>query len=580
MKLSIKLPLMIAIAALIVVVPVVSAVIAVVRSNITRAENDANLNSASVYAGTVDFYLGEARSIIETSASQIESVGFSPGQDGTDESGHIAVHDVADSILGHSRLFAYLMLLDAKGYVALIEPHELLDTLIRSDMAYSEWYKKVTTSGETTVSDLGISLATKLPTVIVATPLLDSAGNLVGIWAGAIKLEELSLAGLSVGAQSRYGYITDSRGLIVAHQQNQQYVVNQTDFSAVPPVAAALSGKTGTMRYISPIDGIEKLAAYIPLPDLGWAVNMVIPTSVAFSSLASLSLLLIALGVLMVMLLITGAIIISRQITIPLGKLNLATQKMSAGDLDHRVIVHGKDELGQLGTAFNQMASSISVKERDIGRSNTELTAANKELETFSYSVSHDLRAPLRSIDGFSQILLEDYGDKLDDTGKDYLKRVRAASQRMAELIDDLLKLSKVTRYEINREEIDLVVLAKNTLLELRKTQPERQVEFITDGSIIVNGDRRLLGILMENLIGNAWKFTGRHPHARIEIGAGFDMTYIDKLFAPFQRLHAATEFPGIGIGLATSQRIVHRHGGIIWAEGKVEGGATIYFTL
>lgn len=238
-----------------------------------------------------------------------------------------------------------------------------------------------------------------------------------------------------------------------------------------------------------------------------------------------------------------------------------------------------------------------------------ELEVANKELESFSYSVSHDLRAPLRSADGFSQVLLEDYGDKLDAQGKDCVRRIHAASGCMAELIDDLLSLSSVTLKEMHREEVNLSTMAQRIAEELQTTQPERQVEFVITPELVANGDANLLRIALWNLLDNTWKFTGKHPRARIEFGViqvspsnlmgegrgegenkpvyfvrddgvGFDMTYVHKLFIPFQRLHTHAEFPGTGIGLATVQRIIHRHGGRVWAEGAVEKGATFYFTL
>ena len=225
-----------------------------------------------------------------------------------------------------------------------------------------------------------------------------------------------------------------------------------------------------------------------------------------------------------------------------------------------------------------------------------ELQQANKELEAFSYSVSHDLRSPLRSIDGFSQALLEDYADKLDVDGKDCLHRVRAASQRMAQLIDDMLNLSRVVRSEMRREAVNLSALAQTISEELHKIQPERQLEFVIAEGLVANGDARLLRVVLQNLLGNAWKFTGKQPHGRIEFGikqhdgkpayfvrdngAGFDMAYADNLFGPFQRLHSMTEFEGTGIGLATVQRIIHRHGGRVWAQGAVDQGATFYFTF
>ena len=234
--------------------------------------------------------------------------------------------------------------------------------------------------------------------------------------------------------------------------------------------------------------------------------------------------------------------------------------------------------------------------EQRVSERTGQLEAANKELQAFSYSVSHDLIAPLRSIDGFSRALLEDCADQLNPQGREYLGRVRAASQRMAELIDDLLSLSRVTRTDMRRERVDLSALARNIAEEFQRMQPERQVTFAIAEGLAVNGDPGLLRIVMENLLGNAWKFTGKHTQAKIEVGviqddhkstylvrddgAGFDMTYANKLFGAFQRLHGSTEFEGTGIGLATVERIVQRHGGRIWAEGAVEKGATFYFIL
>jgi PAS domain S-box-containing protein len=226
-----------------------------------------------------------------------------------------------------------------------------------------------------------------------------------------------------------------------------------------------------------------------------------------------------------------------------------------------------------------------------------QLEAANKELEAFSYSVSHDLRSPLRAVDGFSLALLEDYGEALDATGRDYLGRVRAASQRMGLLIDDLLRLSRVSRDSMTPRRIDLSKLARATIADLRAREPERAVEVLIEPHVLCTADRRLLGIALDNLLGNAWKFTAGRPDARIEFGAiddgsaspvyfvrdngaGFDADYAGGLFQPFQRLHRSDEYPGTGIGLAIVNRVITRHGGRIWAEGAVGGGATFSFTL
>jgi signal transduction histidine kinase len=224
------------------------------------------------------------------------------------------------------------------------------------------------------------------------------------------------------------------------------------------------------------------------------------------------------------------------------------------------------------------------------------LSVANKELEAFSYSVSHDLRAPLRSMDGFSQALLDDYESKLDAEGTDYLHRIRAASQRMAQLIDDMLRLSKLARSEMHRGSVDVTALARATAEGLHETDPTRAVTFRIADGISANGDEVLLRAVVENLLGNAWKFTSHHQEATIELGttqedgelvyfvrddgAGFDMEHAGQLFGAFQRLHSRDDFEGTGIGLATVQRIIHRHGGRIWGEAELEQGAIFSFTL
>ena len=226
-----------------------------------------------------------------------------------------------------------------------------------------------------------------------------------------------------------------------------------------------------------------------------------------------------------------------------------------------------------------------------------KLDEANQELETFSYSISHDLRTPLRAIDGFSRALLTEQGDKLDEQGRRYLERIRAGTQRMAELIDDLLGLARIGRASPKRERVDLSALARKVLGELAASEPERDVaSYVADG-LVVEADPRLMTCLLENLLGNAWKFSSRTARARIEVtteslagadhvfvvrdnGAGFNMDYAKKLFQPFQRLHAASEFPGTGIGLATVLRIVRRHGGRVWAHAAPDQGARFYFTL
>jgi light-regulated signal transduction histidine kinase (bacteriophytochrome) len=244
----------------------------------------------------------------------------------------------------------------------------------------------------------------------------------------------------------------------------------------------------------------------------------------------------------------------------------------------------------------SERTHQISSLNQELQLRMAELETSNKELETFSYSVSHDLRAPLRALDGFSQVLLDTRADKLDDEAKHYLQRIRLASQRMAQLIDGLLDLARISRSNMRRDDIDLSALAAEIARDLQARDPSRAVELVIAPALHASADLRLVQAALANLLENAWKYTRHRAHARVEVGAteqhgetvyfvrdngaGFDMAYARKLFGVFQRLHSEREFEGTGIGLATVQRIVQRHGGQIWAEAAVDQGATFFFTL
>lgn len=257
-----------------------------------------------------------------------------------------------------------------------------------------------------------------------------------------------------------------------------------------------------------------------------------------------------------------------------------------------------KDSRGKL-TGASKVARDITERKRAeeaLAHARDAAEAASRELEAFSYSVAHDLRAPLRGMNGFAQVLIDTYQDKLDADGQDWLHEIVLNARKMGDLIDGLLALARITRGELRPERADLSGVAREVAARLRASEPERSVEVRVQPDLHADVDLRLARALLDNLLDNAWKFTRRAPAACIEFGAstkdggpaffvrdngaGFDMAFAGKLFAPFQRLHTADEFPGTGIGLATVQRIVHRHGGRIWAEGAVGAGATFYFTL
>ncbi|HWW82454.1 MAG TPA: ATP-binding protein [Vicinamibacterales bacterium] len=290
------------------------------------------------------------------------------------------------------------------------------------------------------------------------------------------------------------------------------------------------------------------------------------------------------------------SLLLSRGVLGAVVELIRGLERFGSADFRQPIRVETRDELGDVAAYANAMAANLERSDRERERAEAALRLSNRELEAFSYSVAHDLRAPLRGINGLSKVLLEDLGDRLDDEAKDHLARIAAAAQRMGTLIDALLALSRVTRTELHRESVDLSRLAEAVVHQLRLNEPVRAVDFVNEPGVMADADPPLLRAVLENLLGNAWKFTAKRDRAQIAFGselmggsrvyyvrdngAGFDMAYADKLFAPFQRLHTTAEFVGTGVGLATVQRIVDRHGGRIWADGVVGEGATFRFTL
>ena len=430
------------------------------------------------------------------------------------------------------------------------------------NFAERDWYRGVSRKWQPYVSDAYRRAAEPRHNVVAAaTPIKGQGEKIAGILVLQVQLNALVGWIKALDSESAgFAYIIDRKGRFATHPRLPS-AGDILDFSGLPVVQRALRGQSGIETIVDPIMKDERIAAYAAIKGLGWGVVVTEPFETAFATRdESLNGLVVRYG--LIFLLSCGlAYVVLRAVV----RLKEAEEKIQA-----------------LNIELQQRATRLEI--------------ANKELESFSYSVSHDLRAPLRSIDGFSEALVEDYADKLDTQAKDYLQRIRASTQRMALLIDDLLNLSRVSRSKIKAERLDLSALAHEVAIELRKAEPDREVDFRIATDVTVIADRPLLRIALENLIGNAWKFTGKAPSPKIEFGisgengqrtffvrdtgAGFDMAYANKLFGAFQRLHTIAEFNGTGIGLATVQRIIHRHNGRIWAEAKVDEGATFYFTL
>ncbi len=436
------------------------------------------------------------------------------------------------------------------------------------NFASREWFQGVSRGWRPYVTPVYTRAAVpRLKVFAVAVPVKNATGGVVGILVLQIRVESLLewVEAVGIGPDG-FIYIVDSKGQVAFHskRRNREGIV---DLSGMPVVERLRREGHGVETEFDPVEREDSIVAYAAVPGYGWGVVAQQPTRAALGLMVrdeQLRQLLTGYG--LILLLCAAAIFLASRIAI--ARRRSEEDRRMKAELEQRVV------------------------ERTA-----ELEVANKELEAFSYSVSHDLRAPLRSIDGFGQALLEDCANRLDDQGRHYLQRIRGSTQRMGQLIDDLLKLSRAARAEIRREPADLSQMAQVVIAELRRAEPDRQVEFHVQDGMIADGDLRLLRIVLENLLSNAWKFTSRTAHARIEMasfpdgtgghayyvrdnGVGFEMAYVDKLFGAFQRLHTPADFPGTGIGLATVQRIIHRHGGRAWAESEMGKGANFYFTL
>ncbi len=426
--------------------------------------------------------------------------------------------------------------------------------------------------------------------------------------------------------------------------QTQAYLDNATQYTAVFEKSRTLLYDNRSDPYVQyeNADTEKVQAALTPLKTKRWVYGIFTSEDAILAPLEAQTQRGVEVALIVGVLAVAAAAIAARWATRPIRSVVEAANAIAAGDLSRRANQDGQDEVGQLAAAFDKMADSmaiheaqlrryaaemeIRVRERtaDLAKANAslqeevlerqraeqevqqlnmdlekrvvvrtaQLEAANRELEAFAYSVSHDLRAPLRGINGFSDALMEDYGERLDDQARHYLRRILLATQQMSRLIDDLLRLSRIMRAELNITQVDLSEIADSILAELRNSQPERRINVRVEPGLTASADANLVRIALDNLLRNAWKFTSRHESALIEFGrlgevffvrddgAGFDMQNATKLFRAFQRLHGPAEFEGTGIGLAMVSRIIQRHGGQVWAEGEVEKGAIIYFTL
>ena len=456
---------------------------------------------------------------------------------------------------------------------------------------------------KTVVQGVYYAIWLEQPAMTIGTPVRDDKGHTIAVLAGYMDLSELSeIMTYNVElSESEDTYLVNNFNFFVSEPRfGQSYALKKTTHTE--GVQAGLSGREGVGFYPD-YRGVPVIGAFKWLPDYNMCILTEMDQAEAYQPIIHLRRLIMLSALFIVLAVLAMSWLFSRSLIRPLKRLLRGTKEIGRGHLDYTVATTADDEIGALSRAFDQMSrqlkkTTISRDElsQHVRNRTAQLETVNQELEAFAYSVSHDLRAPLRAMDGFSTALLSNYTAQLDDQGRHYLNRIQAASQRMGNLIDDILSLSRVTRREMVTGKVDLSVVVRTILDDWVNENPDRKIKTIVADSIWVEGDLHLLRIAMENLIQNALKFSNSRDESFVEFGVrksadesiffvrdngvGFDMAYAEKLFSPFQRLHAMNEFPGTGIGLVTVKRIITRHGGRIWPEAAIDQGATFFFTL
>lgn len=490
--------------------------------------------------------------------------------------------------------FEYLALVRLDGTINVVEPASLEPGLSRPDVADMTWFPALVADGDV-ISDLHASTITDRSSVVAGVTVRGTDGTAIGYLVGGLSQASLSaLGGSPTGAY--FGYLTDGRGFVVAHGRDPRIAEIQSDFSSVPSVRMALIGLSGVTEQRSPIEREDRIAAFRPMPGLGWAVVYAIPSRAAFEPAVTLAatVAMATAGLVAVAGMVATAF--ARRTTRPIARLSAAAMAIAAGDVRVALPPTGHDEVGELSSEFTRMIRTLGDREEELRRRARELQIVNRELESFSYSVSHDLRAPLRSIVGFSQLLLDEHSAKLDDEARRLLGVVTRNAGRMNLLIEDLLAFSRASRKDLAVRYVDMRRLVQDLADEIAATPAGRRVDFDIGDLEPSTGDAVLLRQVWANLLDNAVKFSRDTPMPHVEVrsertggarrysvcdnGVGFDAAYSTKLFEPFQRLHSSAEFEGTGIGLAIVARIVERHGGTAWGRIEPSGGARFGFDL
>jgi signal transduction histidine kinase len=490
-----------------------------------------------------------------------------------------------------------------KEYAAVIVTSKGGETLCHAsttaprNMSFAdrEWFQEAMRTGAFSVGEPIFGRTSLQPVVSLALPFRGNDGAIAGLVVVGASLAELnrSLGSALDLPNGSVATVFSRRGTVIGRSMDGDRWIQSAQ--GEHPLFKEHRGAAVTEMAIG-IDGVRRMYAFRTMRDTGWLVAVGVPEKVAleiFTQRLNRTLAIVAFGV-GCTLLVAG--LLARRMRLAIVSLRAAARQASGGSWKVQAIEDGPTEVVEAARAFNEMIAARAAVEGQLQERTRALEAANRELESFAYSVSHDLRAPLRAVDGFSQVLLEDYSTQLDEEAQRYLNRIREASQKMGSLIDDMLKLSRVTRGELEIEDVDLSALADEIVRDLRAAEPRRDVDVLVPRGLRVQSDKRMLRAVLVNLLSNAWKFTGKSAHPHIELsgrvrpgelelcvkdnGAGFDAAHAAGLFTPFFRAHRTSEFPGTGIGLATVKRAVERLGGRVWAQAAPGEGAIFYFTL